>query len=294
MTDLPTFVNEPIGELRRASVRDELTAGMASARAQAAPARPGVDRRRRPRTADELTSDDPGSARPHRRPQCRWPPATRSTRRSRAATQAFRRWSQTPATKRAEILVSAAAWMRERRAELAALEVRECAKPWAEADADVCEAIDFLEFYARGAVALDRGKALLPGPRRAQRDALRRRAASSPSIAPWNFPLAIPMGMTAAGLATGNSVVLKPAEQSPGCGLMVVRALREAGVPPDALALLPGEGETGAALVDHPGVHTIAFTGSGPVGLQIIRAAAEPGASATSSASWPRWAARTA
>ena len=112
-------------------------------------------------------------------------------------------------------------------------------------------------------------------------------------VAPWNFPMAIPMGMTAAGLATGNSVVLKPAEQSPGCGLMVVRALREAGVPPDALALLPGEGETGAALVNHPGVHTIAFTGSGPVGLQIIRAAAEPGL-ATSSASSPRWAARTA
>ena len=167
--------------------------------------------------------------------------------------------------------------MRERRAELAALEVRECAKPWAEADGDVCEAIDFLEFYARGAVALDRGKALfqVPGERNEMRYAPRGVVAV---VAPWNFPMAIPMGMTAAGLATGNSVVLKPAEQSPGCGLMVVRALREAGVPPDALALVPGEGETGAALVNHPGVHTIAFTGSGPVGLQIIRAAAEPGA----------------
>jgi RHH-type transcriptional regulator, proline utilization regulon repressor / proline dehydrogenase / delta 1-pyrroline-5-carboxylate dehydrogenase len=96
-------------------------------------------------------------------------------------------------------------------------------------------------------------------------------------ISPWNFPIAIPMGMTAAGLATGNAVVLKPAEQSPACGWIVVRALREAGVPPEAIALLPGEGEAGAALVEHPGVHTIAFTGSGPVGLSIIRAAAEPG-----------------
>ena len=113
-------------------------------------------------------------------------------------------------------------------------------------------------------------------------------------ISPWNFPLAIPMGMTAAGLATGNAVVLKPAEQAPGCGLMVVRALREAGVPARALALLPGEGDAGAALVRHPGVHTIAFTGSGPVGLEIIRAAAEPERRATSSASSPRWAARTA
>jgi RHH-type proline utilization regulon transcriptional repressor/proline dehydrogenase/delta 1-pyrroline-5-carboxylate dehydrogenase len=97
-------------------------------------------------------------------------------------------------------------------------------------------------------------------------------------ISPWNFPIAIPTGMVAAGLATGNSVVLKPAEQAPGCGLMVVEALRAAGVPADALGLTPGLGDTGAALVRHPGVHTIAFTGSGPVGLDIIRAAAEPGA----------------
>jgi RHH-type proline utilization regulon transcriptional repressor/proline dehydrogenase/delta 1-pyrroline-5-carboxylate dehydrogenase len=96
-------------------------------------------------------------------------------------------------------------------------------------------------------------------------------------IAPWNFPIAIPMGMVSAGLATGNAVVLKPAEQSPGCGYMVVEALREAGVPPEAIALLPGEGDAGAALVSHLGVHTIAFTGSGPVGLGIIRTAAEPG-----------------
>jgi RHH-type transcriptional regulator, proline utilization regulon repressor / proline dehydrogenase / delta 1-pyrroline-5-carboxylate dehydrogenase len=79
----------------------------------------------------------------------------------------------------------------------------------------------------------------------------------------------------AAALATGNTVVLKPAEQAPGCGLTVVEALRAAGVPPGAIALVPGEGEAGAALVEHPGVATIAFTGSGPVGLGIQRAAAE-------------------
>jgi RHH-type proline utilization regulon transcriptional repressor/proline dehydrogenase/delta 1-pyrroline-5-carboxylate dehydrogenase len=94
-------------------------------------------------------------------------------------------------------------------------------------------------------------------------------------ISPWNFPLAIPAGMVAAGLATGNAVVLKPAEQSPASALMLVRALREAGVPAGAIQLLPGFGEPGAALVRHPGVHTIAFTGSGAVGLDIVRAAAE-------------------
>ena len=115
-------------------------------------------------------------------------------------------------------------------------------------------------------------------------------------IAPWNFPVAIPTGMVSAALATGNTVILKPAEQSPGCGAMVVEALRAGGVPPDAIALLPGEGDVGAALVADPRVHTIAFTGSAPVGLEILRSRRRGAAtaSATSSASWPRWAARTA
>jgi RHH-type proline utilization regulon transcriptional repressor/proline dehydrogenase/delta 1-pyrroline-5-carboxylate dehydrogenase len=179
------------------------------------------------------------------------------------ATDGFAKWSQTPATRRAEILVKAAAWMRARRAELAASRSAECAKPVARGRRDVCEAIDFLEFYARGAVALDRGKALFQVPGRAQRDALRaarrrgrRRAVELPDRDPHGHD----------GRRPGHRQQRRPqaGEQSPGCGLMVVRALREAGVPPDALALVPGEGETGAALVNHPGVHTIAFTGSGP------------------------------
>jgi RHH-type proline utilization regulon transcriptional repressor/proline dehydrogenase/delta 1-pyrroline-5-carboxylate dehydrogenase len=95
-------------------------------------------------------------------------------------------------------------------------------------------------------------------------------------ISPWNFPLAIPCGMSAAALATGNAVVLKPAEQSPGCALRLVQALRAGGVPPEAISLLTGEGDVGAALVRDRDVHTIAFTGSMPVGLEIVRAAAEP------------------
>jgi len=275
MTDLPTFVNEPIGELRRATVRDELTRGMAKLERRL-PIKVPVQIGDGERYGEELTSTDPGD--PDRVVALSAKATAAEVDEAvRTAQAGFRKWSATPAAKRAEILVKAAAWMRERRAELAALEVRECGKPWGEADADVCEAIDFLEFYARGAVALDRGKALfqVPGERNEMHYAPRGVVAV---IAPWNFPIAIPMGMTAAGLATGNAVVLKPAEQSPACGWIVVRALREAGVPPEAIALLPGEGETGAALVDHPGVHTIAFTGSGPVGLQIIRAAAEPGA----------------
>ncbi|MFZ0042510.1 MAG: aldehyde dehydrogenase family protein, partial [Solirubrobacteraceae bacterium] len=156
----------------------------------------------------------------------------------------------------------------------AALEVRECAKPWPEADADVCEAIDFLEYYARGAIELGRGRELLqvPGEHNELHYVPRGVVAV---ISPWNFPLAIPCGMTAAALATGNTVVLKPAEQSPAMAYRLVQALRAGGVPPAAVSLLPGEGEVGAALVAHPGVHAIAFTGSLAVGKEIVRAAAD-------------------
>ncbi|HEY8581636.1 MAG TPA: aldehyde dehydrogenase family protein, partial [Capillimicrobium sp.] len=130
-----------------------------------------------------------------------------------------------------------------------------------------------LEYYARGAIALDAGPQLLqvPGERNELRYAPRGVCAV---IAPWNFPVAIPMGMTAAALATGNAVVLKPAEQAPACGEIVVRALRAGGVPAGAIGLLPGEGDAGQALVEDPRVHTIAFTGSAAVGLQILRTAA--------------------
>jgi RHH-type proline utilization regulon transcriptional repressor/proline dehydrogenase/delta 1-pyrroline-5-carboxylate dehydrogenase len=266
------FTNEPVLELRRAAVRATLAEGTDFVERRLpirVPLWIGGDRRE----GDGLVSTDPGNP---NRVIAVAPMATAADVDAAvgAATEAARGWSATPASRRAEVLSGAAAWMRERRAALAALEVRECAKPWAEADADVCEAIDFLEFYARGAVALGRGKPLfqVPGERNEMHYVPRGVVGV---ISPWNFPIAIPCGMTAAGLATGNTVVLKPAEQSPGCALMIAEALQAAGLPPGALSLVPGDGTAGAALVRHPGIHTIAFTGSGPVGLDIIRAAAE-------------------
>jgi RHH-type proline utilization regulon transcriptional repressor/proline dehydrogenase/delta 1-pyrroline-5-carboxylate dehydrogenase len=179
-----------------------------------------------------------------------------------------------PAPQRSAALLRAAAWIRERRLELAALEVRECAKPWPEADADVCEAIDFLEYYARSAIELDHGRQLLQVPGEHNELAYAPRGVVA-VISPWNFPLAIPCGMTSAALAAGNAVVLKPAEQSPAVALRLVQALRAGGVPGAAVSLLPGAGETGEALVRDPRVHVIAFTGSLPVGRSIVRAAAE-------------------
>jgi len=272
---LPPFVNEPVLELRRAAERRRLTDALDALQL---PLRVPVwidDERRK---GDELISTDPGA------PERVVALAARATQAEAAAAVAtakrgFARWSAVPAGERAAALLRAAAWMRERRAELAALALRECAKPWADADADVCEAIDFLEFYARGAIELDARPTLLqpPGERNELRYVARGVCAV---IAPWNFPLAIPMGMAAAALATGNSVVLKPAEQAPGCGLRIVEALRVGGVALDAIALLPGEGDAGAALARDPDVATIAFTGSSAVGLELLRTAAEvaPGA----------------
>jgi RHH-type proline utilization regulon transcriptional repressor/proline dehydrogenase/delta 1-pyrroline-5-carboxylate dehydrogenase len=269
---LPDFANEPVLELRRAAVRARLADALAAVDARLplrVPVWVGAD----VGAAEGLDSTDPGAPDRIVATAGRAGPEDLNAAVAAAATGAAN-WAARSAAERAEVLVAAAALLRDRRLELAALEVRECAKPWPEADADVCEAIDFLEYYARGAVELERGPALLqtPGERNELRYVPRGVAAV---ISPWNFPLAIPAGMTAAALATGNAVVLKPAEQSPGCALELVTALREAGVPADALALLPGEGDAGAALVRHPGVHTIAFTGSAAVGLEIVEAAAQ-------------------
>jgi RHH-type proline utilization regulon transcriptional repressor/proline dehydrogenase/delta 1-pyrroline-5-carboxylate dehydrogenase len=272
VSPLPPFRNEPVLELRRAAARETLAAGMEAVERRL-PLRVPVWIGDERREGDELVSTDPGA--PARVVAvAAMASEAEADAAVGAAGAAFGPWSRAPAARRAEILVRAAAWLRERRAELAALEVRECAKPWGEADADVCEAIDFLEFYARGAIALERGKELfqVPGERNEMHYGARGVVGV---VSPWNFPIAIPMGMVAAGLATGNTVVLKPAEQAPGCGLMVVTALREAGVPAGAIGLLPGDGSAGAALVRHRDVATIAFTGSGPVGLEIMRVAAE-------------------
>jgi RHH-type transcriptional regulator, proline utilization regulon repressor / proline dehydrogenase / delta 1-pyrroline-5-carboxylate dehydrogenase len=269
---LPPFANEPVLELRRAPVREALVAALAEVDARLplrVPVWVGEDRR----DGEDLISTDPGE------PERAVAVAASATPQDvgvavETAARGAGAWGARPAAQRAEVLVAAAGLLRERRRELAALEVRECAKPWPEADADVCEAIDFLEYYARGAVELEaRGAGLLQVPGEANRLEYRPRGVTA-VISPWNFPIAIPAGMTAAALATGNAAILKPAEQSPGCAYELVGVLREAGVPPEALSLLPGEGDVGAALVRHPGVHTIAFTGSAQVGLDIVEAAA--------------------
>src|SRR5262249_29942782 len=191
-----------------------------------------------------------------------------------AARAASPGWAATPVRDRAAGLVRAAALMRARRLELAAWEVYECGKPWAEADADVAEAIDFCEFYAREMIRVAEPRHRdVPGETNVSEHLP---CGVTVVIPPWNFPLAIPTGMTVAALVAGNPVIRKPAAHSPVIAWYLSEILHRAGLPPGVLNFLPGLGEeAGQALVNHPDVAVVAFTGSRDVGLLINRQASE-------------------
>lgn len=190
------------------------------------------------------------------------------------AVAAFPAWRDTPPLQRAEILLAAAERLRRQRDALSGVIVRESGKAWREADADVCEAIDFWEYYARRAIPLFQPERL--GRFVAEWNEIWHQPRGvAVVISPWNFPLAICAGMTGAALVTGNPVVVKPASPTRGIARAMCDELWQAGVPADALQFVPGSGETGAALVRDPRVALIAFTGSLGVGLDILQAAAE-------------------
>jgi RHH-type proline utilization regulon transcriptional repressor/proline dehydrogenase/delta 1-pyrroline-5-carboxylate dehydrogenase len=195
----------------------------------------------------------------------------------RAVTQCahgFAAWRATPHTERARIIRSVANRMREKRDLLSALIIREVGKPWREADADVAEAIDFCDYYADEMLRFGTPQ-LTDHVLGEENTYFYQPRGVVAIIAPWNFPLAIACGMTVAALVTGNTAILKPAEQSSLIGAEFARILLECGIPHDAFAFLPGRGETvGDLLVKHPAVAMIVFTGSRPVGLSIIREAA--------------------
>jgi RHH-type transcriptional regulator, proline utilization regulon repressor / proline dehydrogenase / delta 1-pyrroline-5-carboxylate dehydrogenase len=191
-----------------------------------------------------------------------------------AAKAAFEFWRERPANDRADLLDRVAGILRQRRLELAAVEVYECGKPWREADGDVAEAIDFCTYYAQEARRLGAGRhSDMLGE---TNEHFYEPRGVTVVIAPWNFPLAILCGMTAAAVVTGNTVIMKPAEQSPIIAAMLMEAFEQAGCPPGVVNYLPGVGEeVGPVLVEHPDVATIAFTGSRAVGLSITATAAQ-------------------
>lgn len=272
-SDVSPYQPEPVAEWRRAPVRAGFTAAVVAVRTALGADVPAVIDGERVHTSKTITSVDP--ARPRvvvaRSASCGPSEADEAVR---VASRAMLVWRRAPASVRASVLFGAAAWMRTRRQQLAALEVFEAAKPWAEADADVCEAIDFCEYYGREMLRLAEGGKIASPP--GERNRLHYQGKGvAVVIAPWNFPLAIPCGMTVAALVAGNAVVLKPAEQTPVTALRLLEALEAGGLPPGVLNLIPGEGEgVGAHLVAHPDVALVAFTGSREVGLNINRTAA--------------------
>ena len=192
-----------------------------------------------------------------------------------AAQTAFASWSKTTATERAGLLFRAAELIRERKFEFCAWLTYEVGKNWAEADADVGETIDFLEFYGREALRLDGAKTpiQLPGERNQLRYVPLGVGAVIP---PWNFPFAIMAGMTSAAIVCGNTVILKPSVDSPTIAAKFMGLLEEVGLPDGVVNFCPGEGrEFGSAVVAHPRTRFIAFTGSKAVGLEIHERAAK-------------------
>jgi RHH-type transcriptional regulator, proline utilization regulon repressor / proline dehydrogenase / delta 1-pyrroline-5-carboxylate dehydrogenase len=277
---VPPFRNEPPVDFTRPENRRMMSAALEEARTGMFPSIVGDRAGVCPVIAgepveggQEVVMRDPSDA-SHVLGKARYGSAGDAERAVSVARNAFPRWSATSAQERAGVLLRAAEVMRRDRFSLAAVEVFECGKPWREADADVAEAIDFCEFYAREMIRLDEPTHRdVAGETNAVEHIARGVAVIIP---PWNFPLAIPTGMTVAALVAGNTVILKPAEQSQVIALRLFETLREAGLPPDVLSYLPGKGEVvGQALVDDPRVDLIAFTGSRPVGLEINRRAAE-------------------
>ncbi|MDX1763584.1 MAG: L-glutamate gamma-semialdehyde dehydrogenase, partial [bacterium] len=192
-----------------------------------------------------------------------------------AGMGAWQTWREVPPPERAEYLFRAAAHIRDRRFLYAALQVREVGKGWREADADVCEAVDFLNYYGAEIIRLGSVRRLARYPGELNHYHYRPRGVGV-VISPWNFPLAIATGMTAAGLAAGNCVIFKPSSNSPVTGAWMVEAFRAVGLPSGVLQFLPGPGdEVGHHLVAHRGIDFVAFTGSREVGLDIVRRAGD-------------------
>ncbi len=191
-----------------------------------------------------------------------------------AAQAGFRAWSQTPADTRAAVLERAADLLEAQRGRLLALLADEGGKTLDDGVAEIREAVDFLRYYAAQGRALFGAGTAMPGPT-GERNTLRHRGRGVfVCISPWNFPLAIFIGQVVAALAAGNTVVAKPAEQTPLVAAFAVRLLHKAGVPASALHLVVGDGAAGAQLVADRRVAGVAFTGSTPVAWAINRALA--------------------
>ncbi|CDQ20607.1 L-glutamate gamma-semialdehyde dehydrogenase [Halobacillus karajensis] len=191
------------------------------------------------------------------------------------ADETFEWWRKTKAQFRADILFRAAAIVRRRKHEFTAHLVKEGGKPWKEADADTAEAIDFLEYYGRQMLEIDKGVEINSRPIENNRFHYIPLGVGV-VISPWNFLFAIMCGTTVAAMVSGNTVLLKPASATPIIAYKMMEVLEEAGLPKGVINYIPGSGkEVGDYLVDHPRTRFISFTGSREVGTRLFERAAK-------------------
>jgi 1-pyrroline-5-carboxylate dehydrogenase len=270
---VPPFQNEPTLDFTDPATRQAMTAALARARSTFGREYPiTIDGQTR-FTGAFINSSDP--AKPS---QVVGRVAEASTADAdaaiAAATRAFASWRRVPADARATCLLRVSAMMRRRRLELSALMVYEGGKQWDEADGEVAEAIDMIEYYARD-------MRRLAGPQPVTRIATEDNELHylplgvGVIIPPWNFPLAIMAGPALAGAVCGNTVVIKPSPRTPVIGAIFMDMARDAGIPDGVINYLPGGADLGAYLVSHPAIHFVNFTGSKDVGIKVYEAASK-------------------
>jgi len=272
---MPTeFRNEPLTDFSKEENAQAMRAAIEKVKAQSGDEYPLVIGGERIKTGSTLESINPAN-----RSQVvgRFHKATKelAERAVEAAHEAFQSWRNVPPAERAQLLFRVAEMMRARKHEFSAWMIYEVAKSWPEADGDTAEAIDFLEFYAREML---RYAAKQPLTKLTGEDNQLEYIPLGVGavIPPWNFPLAIMAGMTAAAIVTGNTVVLKPSSDAPAIAYKFFELLEEAGLPAGVVNFMPGSGaEVGDVVVDHPKTRFIAFTGSKEVGLRINERAAK-------------------
>ena len=275
MENLPEFRNEPYTDFSVPSHRQAMEEALRNVRAQFGreyQLRIGVEWIA---TGDKLTSLNPSNpnevvAIHHKATQ------DLANRAVESAHAFFPQWSRTPAGERVRLLLDTARILRRRKLEFDAWLVYESGKTWPEAEADVSEAIDFCDYYAREMLRLAGPQPVvqLPGE---QDEMMYIPLGVGVVIPPWNFPLAILVGMTVASLVTGNTVIVKPSSETPTIGAKFAEVLLEAGFPERSFTLLTGSGAAvGDVLVQHPRTRFVSFTGSRDVGLRINELAAKP------------------
>ena len=271
---LPEFRNEPFTDFSLEANRQAMRQAIAAVEGKLGLELPVVIGGQRIRGLETFESRNPSNK---HEVVARAPKATSELvdRAVEAAWRAFPGWKRVPPEVKAALFLRAAELLRRRKFEAAAWMVLEVGKNWAEADADVAEAVDHLEYFAREILRYAEGRPTVPHPQEVSYYTYEPLGVVA-VIPPWNFPLAIPMGMALGAIAAGNTVVLKPSSDAPATAYLFLEVMEEAGLPAGTLNVVPGSGSVvGDQLVQHPRVRMVAFTGSREVGCRIYQEAAK-------------------